>query len=142
MGDTLSKEEDLTALAKDLNLNGDPLQIPRMHPVEWKDGQIFTETDDTDRMNTSNYQWNPPKFISEKDPILQRQTLTVDEIDLQSIWIDVTPNSSWPYPSFAKVINNILEPEECAELISCINKKGKFILYSRIFRFYDKRITF
>ena len=129
MGDTFSKEQDLTVLSKDLSLNGDPIQIPRMHPVEWKDGQIFTENDDADRMNPSNYQWNPPKFISEKDPLLQQQRLSVDEIDLQSIGIDPSPNSIWPYPSFAKIINNILEPEECAELLSCINEKGKSMLY-------------
>ena len=33
---TPNKEEDLAVLAKDLCLNGSPLQTPRMHPVDWK----------------------------------------------------------------------------------------------------------
>ena len=57
---TPNKEEDLAVLAKDLSLNGSPLQAPRMHPVDWKSGQVFTADEDPDRMNASNYQWHPP----------------------------------------------------------------------------------
>ena len=124
-----NKEEDLTALTKDLSRNGSPLQIPRMHPVDWKSGQVFTADDDPDRMDASNYQWNPPKFLVEKDPIIQREKLAVDEIDLSLIGIDPVPNKSSDLV-FAKVIHNILEPNECAELIASVNDKGKF---TRIF---------
>ena len=48
-----NKEEDLIALTKDLSLNGSPLQTPRMHPVDWRSGQVFTADDDPDRMNAS-----------------------------------------------------------------------------------------
>ena len=122
---TPNKEEDLAALTKDLSLNGSPLQTPRMHPVDWKSGQVFTADDDPDRMNASNYQWHPPKFLVEKDPIIQREKLAVDEIDLSSIGIDPVPNKSSD-SVFAKVIHNILEPNECAELIASVNDKGKF----------------
>ena len=67
---TLNKEDDLTALTKDLSLNGSPLQTPRMHPVDWKSGQVFAADEDPDRMNASNYQWHPPKFLVEKNPSL------------------------------------------------------------------------
>ena len=126
---TPNKEEDLAALTKDLSLNGSPLQTPRMHPVDWKSGQVFTADDDPDRMNASNYQWHSPKFLAEKDPIIQREKLAVDEIDLSSIGIDPVPNKSTD-SVFAKVIHNILEPNECAELIASVNDKGKF---TRIF---------
>ena len=123
---TPCKEEDLAALTKDLSLNGSPLQTPRMHPVDWKSGQVFTVDDDPDRMNASNYRWHPPKFIVEKDPIIQREKLAVDEIDLSLIGVDTSPNKSCPDPLFAKVIHSILEPNECAELIASVNDKGNF----------------
>ena len=123
---TPNKEEDLAALTKDLSLNGSPLQTPRMHPVDWKSGQVFTTDDDPDRMNASSYQWPPPKFLVEKDPIIQREKLAVDEIDLSSIGVDLSPNKSCPNSLFAKVIHNILEPNECAELIASVNDKGRF----------------
>ena len=123
---TPCKEEDLAALTKDLSLNGSPLQTPRMHPVDWKSGQVFTTDDDPDRMNASSYQWPPPKFLVEKDPIIQRKKLAVDEIDLSLIGIDTSTNKSCPDPLFAKVIHSILEPNECAELIASVNDKGNF----------------
>ena len=119
-----NKEEDLIALTKDLSLNGSPLQTPRMHPVDWRSGQVFTADDDPDRMNASNYQWHPPKFLFEKDPIMQREKLAVDEIDLSLIGVGLDPNKSSD-SLFAKVIHNILEPNECAELIASANDKGK-----------------
>ena len=123
---TPNKEEDLAALTKDLSLNGSPLQTPRMHPVDWKSGQVFTTDDDPDRMNASSYQWPPPKFLVEKDPIIQREKQAVDEIDLSLIGVDTSPNNRCPDPLFAKVIHNILEPNECAELIARVNDKGNF----------------
>ena len=111
----------LTKLAKDLSLNGKQLPAPRIHPVDWKEGQIFTENDDADRMSCP---WNFPKFINQKNPLLQREKISVDEIDLESIGINPNPNEKWPYASFAKVINNVLEPEECEELLCCVNEKG------------------
>ena len=41
---------DISALAKDLKLNGKELETPRMYPVDWKAGQMFTEEEDPDRM--------------------------------------------------------------------------------------------
>ena len=115
------KCKDLTKLAKDLSLNGKPLPAPRMHPVDWKEGQVFTEKEDPDRMSCP---WNVPKFINENDPILQREKLSVDEIDLESIGVNPNPNERWPYASFAKVISNVLAPKECEELLCCVNEKG------------------
>ena len=117
-------EEDLPALVKDLELNGKPLATPRMHPVDWKPQQMFTAEDDPDR--TRGFSWRVPKFVTEKDPIRQRDKLTVEEIDLESIGVDPKPNARWPYPSFARVVNNILEPEECEELLSSVNEKGTY----------------
>ena len=124
---TPNKEEDIAALTKDLSLNGSHLQTPRMHPVDWKSGQVFTADDAPDRMNASNYQWRPPIFLVEKDPITQREKLSVDEIDLSFIGVDPNPNKR-AHSVFAKVIHNILEPNECAELIASVNDKGKFTL--------------
>ena len=113
--------KDLTKLTKDLDLNGKPLPAPRMYPVDWKEGQTFTEKDDPDRMNCP---WNIPKFVNEKDPLLQREKISVEEIDLGSIGVNPNSNERWPYASFAKVVYNVLEPEECEELLCCVNEKG------------------
>ena len=45
---------DISALAKDLKLNGKELETPRMYPVDWKAGQMFTEEEDPDRMKGSD----------------------------------------------------------------------------------------
>ena len=105
-----------------LSLNGNPLQLPRMHQVNWKNGQTFTSKDDPDRMQC---EWNEPKFVTEKDPIEQKDKVIVENIDLESIGVDPNPNKNWPYHSFAKIIHNILTPGECEELLISVNEKGK-----------------
>ena len=70
------------------------------------------------------FSWRVPKFVTEKDPIAQRDRLSVEEVDLESIGVETKPNTRWPYTSFAKVVNNILEPEECEELLLSVNEKG------------------
>ena len=140
MGDSLSKDRDEKVQIGDegelnkeeskndnidinnLSLNGNPLPLPRMHHVNWKDGQIFSEKEDPDRMKC---EWGSPKFLFEKDPRDQKGEVLVEEIDLESIGVDPNPHKNWPYNSFAKVIHNLLTPEECFELINSVNEKGK-----------------
>ena len=117
--------ESLSELTKELFLNGKPLALPRFHDVNWEDGQRFTEKDDPDRMNVT---WNPPQFISGKDPSDQKAKLVVEEIDLESIGVDPHPNEKWPYHSFAKVVRPIFTPDACAELLKSVNQKGEYIL--------------
>ena len=112
-------------LTKDLSLNGKSLQLPQIHHVNWKNGQTFSSKEDPDRMQC---EWNEPKFVSEKDPLEQKEKVVVEEIYLESIGVDSNPNKNWPYHSFAKIIHNILTPEECEELLISVNEKGK-ILY-------------
>ena len=116
--------ESLSELTKELLLNGKTLPLPRFHDVNWEDGQKFTEKDDPDRMNVA---WNPPQFISGKDPSDQKSKLIVEEIDLESIGVDPYPNDKWPYHSFAKVVRHIFTPEECEELLKSVNQKGEYI---------------
>ena len=109
-------------LAKDLSLNGKSLQLPQIHQVNWKNGQTFTSKEDPDRMQ---YEWNVPKFVTEKDPLEQKDKVIVEKIDLESIGVDPNPNKNWPYHSFAKIIHNLLTPGECEELLISVNEKGK-----------------
>ena len=109
-------------LAKDLSLNGKSLQLPQIHQVNWKNGQTFTSKEDPDRMQC---EWNQPKFVTEKDPLEQKDKVMVEKIDLESIGVDPNPNKNWPYHSFAKIIHNLLTPGECEELLISVNEKGK-----------------
>ena len=118
---------DLKEMAINLNLNGRPLPAPKMHPVDWYEGQMFQEEEDADRMN---FPWNTPMFVTEKDPVLQRERITIEEIDLESMGVDPNPNERWPY-AFAKIIYNILDPEDCEKLLASVNEKGTSICSSR-----------
>lgn len=102
-------------------LAGKTLQAPRMHSVvpQWKDGDIFTAKDDPDRMAE---EWQAPRFLSEKDPRTQRERTHVTELQLPGSASSQPPTSS--RPSFARVVENVLEPHECAQLLDCINAKG------------------
>eukprot|EP00971_Amphidinium_carterae_P051140 1006918-Amphidinium_carterae.1 len=84
-------------------LAGAPLPVPVLHATAWKPGEVFTQEDDPDRINTP---WDPPEFIRRKDPKLQRTAAT--EIDIPR-----KPASS----SFARVVRGVLDEEDCVELI-------------------------
>ena len=68
--------------------------------------------------------------MADKDPTAQIEKLTVEEIDLESkLGIDPDPDGQRAHAAFAKVIHNILEPEECEELLSTVNEKGNSTFY-------------
>eukprot|EP00656_Telonema_subtile_P058100 TRINITY_DN9737_c0_g2_i2.p1 TRINITY_DN9737_c0_g2~~TRINITY_DN9737_c0_g2_i2.p1 ORF type:complete len:200 (+),score=28.77 TRINITY_DN9737_c0_g2_i2:129-728(+) len=99
--------EQLTALAAQAPpLNGRPLEPPRLHPVQWTSGQVFSTKQDPDRMREP---WAPPEFLqdlSTKQPVVTAQELVV------------------PGEGFACVLRNVLTPSQCAALITSVNLKG------------------
>mmetsp|Transcript_16042 Transcript_16042/g.41576 ORF Transcript_16042/g.41576 Transcript_16042/m.41576 type:complete len:294 (-) Transcript_16042:984-1865(-) len=106
-------EKFLASLAKGLELNGATLPPPRMHPVMWTDGQKFTMEDDPDRMSEA---WAPPEFVKKKDPIAQRAKTTVENV--------LPGGADFGDHTMASVVHNVLDPEDCAELIKMVNVKG------------------
>jgi len=97
------------ALAEGLALDGRPLAPPQFHSVDWFEGQEFTESDDPDRTQEL---FLPPWFVQQKDPITQREKTWSEEL---------------PIPvenSFARVVYGLLDEDDCAELIDCVNRKG------------------
>ena len=108
-------------MANEISINGKSLQIPRMYQIHLKQGKAFIEKDDLDGTQRS---WFPPYFLLGKKPSVQKEQLSVSEIDLESIGLDLQPNNRWRFPTFAKVVQNVLTPEECADLIHSVNLKG------------------
>lgn len=97
-------------------LNGEELPHPRIHPVDWKDGQTFSVEDDPDRTCEP---WVPPRFVKDKLATAYRQIAKtrVEELDLSVV-------SGATTKSFARVVYNLFEPEECAQLLEHVNEKG------------------
>ena len=108
-------------MAYEISINGKALQIPRMNQIRLKQGKAFIEKDD---LHGTQRSWSPPFFVLGKNPSGQKEKVLVSEIDLESIGVDLEPNNRWRFPTFAKVVNNILTPEECADLIHSVNENG------------------
>jgi hypothetical protein len=100
-------------LANTLHLAGNPLEAPRLHPTGWKANQAFSANDDPDR---TKLPWEPPSFVHSKDPCAQREKVVSEEIDIGSLKLSGN--------TFARVLHRVLDEEDCAELISCVNRKG------------------
>jgi hypothetical protein len=112
--ETLAIEQDKIP-ATPLNglvLAGQPLEPPRFHPVDWKRLQRFTASADPDRTHEP---WHPPTFIN-RDPALQRQNTSVEEIEIPGI----RQGSS----SFARVVRGVFTEADCVEIIRAVNVKG------------------
>jgi len=94
-------------------LDGRVLAAPRFHSTGWSVGQRFTSEQDPDRVSNV---WEPPRFIATKDPVQQREKTTVQELPLPELgqWRD----------SFARVVRNVLDESDCAEIIRLANIKG------------------
>jgi len=102
--------EQSRELAKDLVLAGKPLEAAVFLCPGWKHGQTFTASQDPDRIELS---WEPPKFVKEKDPVRQREKTWAEELAV-----------SGDRRTFARVVHNVLDEDDCADLIRCINQKG------------------
>jgi len=96
-------------------LAGRGLEAPSFHGTDWHVNQCFTAKDNPDRTRVS---WRPPKFVSYKDPALQEAV--AEELRLPRD-AEVTPGFQ---SSFAQVVRNVLDEEDCAELIASVNAKG------------------
>lgn len=112
------KLPDERAAAGDLMLAGEPLAQPRAHQVQWKVGIQFKAEDDPDRMVLP---WAGPAFLAQKDPRSQLHRTHVEPVQLPA---GVSDHISLPIKPFAKFVHGVLEPEECAALLSCVNEKG------------------
>jgi len=88
-------------------LAGTGLQPPRLHPVFWKKGHMFTVADDPDRMHMP---WQPPSFIEAADPKEQATKTTVQELTVKSGW--------------ARAVRGALTAQQCADLLQRMNAKG------------------
>mmetsp|Transcript_118389 Transcript_118389/g.235811 ORF Transcript_118389/g.235811 Transcript_118389/m.235811 type:complete len:302 (-) Transcript_118389:137-1042(-) len=97
------------ALAEGLMLDGKMLAPPQFHPVNWFEGQKFTEIDDPDRTQEP---FLTPSFVQHKDPLKQQDKTWAEELPI------LMDNS------FARVVYGLLDETDCAELIDCINRKG------------------
>jgi len=105
----LPSAQECGALVEGLTLDGRPLAPPQFHSVDWFEGQEFTQHDDPDRTQEP---FLPPSFVQHKDPQKQR---------------DKTWSEELPIPvenSFARVVHGLLDDDDCAVLIDCINRKG------------------
>jgi len=96
-------------------LAGQDLSAPRFHSTGWHVNQRFTAEDDPDR---TRLPWRPPKFVSYKDPALQEAV--AEELRLPEE-VSKTPGYG---QSFARVVRNVLDEKNCAELIASVNAKG------------------
>lgn len=105
--------EQCAVLTEGLHLAGRLLEAPRFHATGWSEGQIFQSTDDPDRCNEP---WDVPGFVRRKCPHAQKARTIVRELQLP-------PRTGFP-GSFARIVHNVLEEQDCAELISRANVKG------------------
>jgi len=99
------------ALAAGMALDGQPLEPPRFHHVNWEVGRRFKASEDPDRTRKA---WAPPSF-TQRNPILQHEKMSVEELVLPC-----KPADS----SFARIVRGALSEEDCAELIRAVNVKG------------------
>merc|ERR1711907_73654 len=97
-------------------LAGHPLQPPHFYPVPWQENDHFSLEDDPDR---ALQPWTAPSFCG-RDPAEQRACTTVQELEIPDCCSEIGNASC----SFARVIHNVLTPEECKELIEIVNQKG------------------
>lgn len=90
------------------------LEAPHFHSTGWHVNQCFTAEDDPDR---TRLRWTPPKFVLYKDPALQE--VVVEELRLPEGAAMLGYGQS-----FARVVQNVLDEDHCAELIASVNAKG------------------
>merc|ERR1719384_1475670 len=90
-------------------LAGRDLPPPCFYQTDWKVNQCFTAEDDPDR---TRLPWAAPEFVRSRDPAEQKAH--VEELPVPRISCS----------SFARVVRNVLDPEDCAALIACVNAKG------------------
>lgn len=100
-----------------LVLAGQPLETPYFHVTGWKVGQTFTQEEDPDR---TLQPWEPPTFAIIKDPIAQRAKTVVEELPIHADHLRSRKSNN----SFARIVHGVLDEEDCAELLACVNTKG------------------
>mmetsp|Transcript_11577 Transcript_11577/g.23979 ORF Transcript_11577/g.23979 Transcript_11577/m.23979 type:complete len:281 (+) Transcript_11577:30-872(+) len=107
-------EEHLQELARGLSLAGMPLEPPRILETGWREGQRFRPEDDPDRTLEP---WEPPASLLLKDPVAQRAKTSATDLAIQGTW-------GAESTSFARIVRGVLDEEDCAALVACINRKG------------------
>jgi len=93
-------------------LNGQMLEVPRLYAVAWKEGQVFQNKEDPDRILTP---WSAPDFEWFGDPVQQ---------SARTSCIDLPIHNAVPGRRFAKVISKVLSEKACAALLEAANAKG------------------
>ena len=121
------------AHAHGLSVAARPLQPPRFHIVDWHGGQVFTAAEDPDR---TAMPWRQPAFLTEHDPVAQSKQTTVTELTPRLAGLAWTAADAATYgkgpggfaaagpASFARVVHNVLTPEQCGQLVESVNHKG------------------
>eukprot|EP00419_Tripos_fusus_P025811 CAMPEP_0172699012 /NCGR_PEP_ID=MMETSP1074-20121228/29872_1 /TAXON_ID=2916 /ORGANISM="Ceratium fusus, Strain PA161109" /LENGTH=291 /DNA_ID=CAMNT_0013520141 /DNA_START=26 /DNA_END=901 /DNA_ORIENTATION=- len=102
-------QSNLATLAQGSELNGWPLEAPRL---------ARGHAD-----NCDGYFMEPPSFVLWKDSAEQHSNTWSDDVPLP-LGASVLAQGSKIGTSFARMVHGILEPSECAELVSWSNKKG------------------
>jgi prolyl 4-hydroxylase len=98
--------KDLQELAGGLLLDGRPLEPPRL---------LLRGEEDA-------FAVAPPSFVRHKDPLRQQKQVRLEEVALPS-GASLADDDDLGV-SFARIIHNVLEPSECAEMLSEANKYG------------------
>lgn len=109
-------DETVSLSAQMPKLAGCALEAPSLHNTGWTLHQRFTAKDDPDRMRMP---WTPPKFLRFRDPAAQHTV--VSELMLPHRQRHCAAQYK---QSFARVLQNVLDEEDCAALIASVNKKG------------------
>jgi predicted 2-oxoglutarate/Fe(II)-dependent dioxygenase YbiX len=115
-GEAGFSEKDLVKFTKGLTIGKESLPPPSMHPHSWKPGQHFSAEDDPDR---TSQPWTPPAFVKNKSPAAQREKTVVEEIPLPH-----KAGRGESVGTFARVVHNVIDAEDCKSLIDAVNEKG------------------
>eukprot|EP00286_Rhodomonas_abbreviata_P023114 CAMPEP_0181296248 /NCGR_PEP_ID=MMETSP1101-20121128/4596_1 /TAXON_ID=46948 /ORGANISM="Rhodomonas abbreviata, Strain Caron Lab Isolate" /LENGTH=312 /DNA_ID=CAMNT_0023401087 /DNA_START=102 /DNA_END=1040 /DNA_ORIENTATION=- len=107
-------------MARALMLAGRTLAAPNVLKVGWSKGQRFAASDDPDRTDPSLFVWQDPSFLFKKNPVKARLRTTVEELVLKKHRIAGYREGK----SFARVVHNVLDEEDCAQLLKQVNDKG------------------
>mmetsp|Transcript_36477 Transcript_36477/g.73553 ORF Transcript_36477/g.73553 Transcript_36477/m.73553 type:complete len:267 (+) Transcript_36477:65-865(+) len=113
---------DLPAMTGDLQLDGHPLEAPRLVPAGPGDGDAAVLA--------------PTAFLRTKDPRVQQEKTWAEDVQLPRD-ASVLLAGARLGTSLARVVHEVLEPSECAALLARANEHGFTPLSNRFRRMLD-----
>eukprot|EP00439_Symbiodinium_sp_Y106_P016429 s877_g2.t1 len=112
--------EQSRELAKDLVLAGKPLEAAVFLCPGWKHGQTFTASQDRWRLDS----FAPRSRAATRKDLGRGATFDAELRSAVSGDDDAELAVSGDRRTFARVVHNVLDEDDCADLIRCINQKG------------------